>query len=155
MNLSEEIVFRTATADDKDFVFSTWLKSYKYSSYFAQRIKKYYFFKYHQKVLDAIWERETSHCLIACLKEDESVILGYIVVERFEKPILHFIYVKSNFRNFGIAKSLIDESEIDLSLAFFTHWCFVKVLNDDGSYYFDNDWFFRKFPNLTYNPYLI
>ncbi len=45
---------------------------------------------------------------IACLKEDENVVLGYSVARKInEVNILDFVFVKSAWRGIGIAKSLV------------------------------------------------
>ena len=40
--------------------------------------------------------------------DDEDLIFGYIV---FEPHIMHYVYVKEPFRNYGIGKRLIQEIE--------------------------------------------
>lgn len=56
---------------------------------------------------------------VACLKEDEDVILGYII---FEEPnILHYVFIKEAFRRLDVAKNLIqhaltDQDTIEFSL---------------------------------------
>jgi hypothetical protein len=127
---------------DKDFLYSTWLKNYKHSSYFAKRIKPTVFFRGHQIVVDHILNKPTCKALVACPKDDSETILGYIVFEPTFN-VVHFTFVKDAFRNMGIARRLLKESGIDTEKLMFSHWTFPI------------DEIIRKYEQITYNPYLL
>lgn len=141
MNIS----LRQATSDDLPFVYNSWLKAYKHSSRFAQRITNEVFFKYHHQVIDRILARGAK-VLIATPENDEHTILGYIVYEPYNALVLHFCYVKMPFRRFGVAHKLLSpllsEAGLNGTLVTFSHW--TK----------DMDWASEKL-KLQYNPYLI
>lgn len=46
---------------------------------------------------------------VACLKEDPSIILGYVVLSP-DQTTLHWVFTKKSWRNIGIAKSLVPTS---------------------------------------------
>lgn len=139
-----DIDIKRATNDTIPFVYSTWLYCFRYYSYFCKRIKNSIFFKNHHKLLDNIISQSSTQILIAHSSEEPEVILGYIVYELMPHETIHFIYVKNSFRKFGIAKSLLKESKLQLKETSFSHWCF------------DTDWIMAKYPDqLTYNPYII
>lgn len=54
-------------------------------------------------------------------------------------PVIHFIFVKSAFRQMGIAKVLC--KGIDLTKAIATHWTHSM------------DWIYKKYPTIIYSPY--
>lgn len=125
---------------DLSFVFSTWLRNYKHSSYFAKRIKPVVFFKGHQAVVEHILKKPTTKVYIAHPKDDSETILGYLACEPSTQTV-HFLFVKDAFRKMGIAKQLLAFSEINIEKLNFTHWTMPV------------DELIRKWPDITYNPY--
>ena len=139
-----KIVLRTYNPDiDKSYVYSTWLKCYKHESDFGKKIHPSQFFYWHQKVIDRILDQPDSVISVACLSDNEDVIVGYLVYQDQSKPVLHFCYIKPSFRLMGIAKQLFKDNNINIEDSFFTHWTFPinKIL--------------PKFQNMIYDPYLI
>lgn len=133
------ISIRQGVVDDAAFIFSTWLRSYAGSSYFARKIPRKTFFAYHHQIIERIIARNAT-VLVATPEDDPSTILGYLV---HEGPVLHYIYTKGPFRRLGIASRLIKESGLDLNKSQFTHWTY------------DADDLLPLWPGLSYNPYLI
>jgi hypothetical protein len=75
---------------------------------------------------------------VACLPDNEDVILGYIV---FQPNVLHYMFVKEAFRKFGIARFLYKESFGDNETITYTHkTLFVRDI-------------LSAHPLLTYNPF--
>lgn len=107
------IHIRPARGSDLNFIYSTWLDSYRYDSKLGKSHKNSIFFENYRHVIDHIFSKPDTTTTIACIKEDQNTILGYIVSE---PKILHYIYTKGAFRRFGIAKSLAFEAFKD-----FTH----------------------------------
>lgn len=123
---------------DEAFVYSTWLKNYKHSSYFAKRIRPMVFFKGHRVLVDHLLKKESAKTLVAHPKNDPDTILGYLT---FEPQVVHFVFVKDPFRKMGIATVLLRAAQIELETATFTHWTFPV------------DEFVRRWPGMTYDPY--
>ena len=129
---------------DKPFVFSTLLKNYKHSSYFAKRIKPVIFFAGHHDVVAYLVEKPNVDTFIAHPKDDTETILGYLTCERRAEealPIVHFVFVKDAFRNMGIARALFEHAKINPNEMRFTHWTYPV---DD---------LIRKWPEMIYDPY--
>jgi len=134
-----EFEVRLSEPEDLNFIFATWLRSYRYSSSFAKRISNDTFYTWHHKVIERILGRGALISVV-CPKGDPSVILGYACAEMYEgKPVIHFIYVKKAFRKMGAAKELLK----DINEGLFTHWTQ------------DSEWIVKKYPKFMYNPYLI
>lgn len=101
-------VIRKAIPKDIPFIYETWLKSYRLDSSLGRLTRSSIFFENYRTVVDKILQ--DSNTDIACLREDEDIILGYLVSE---DKILHYSFVKEAFRKIGIAKSLVLHREVD------------------------------------------
>lgn len=130
-----------ASETEKGFVYSTWLKNYKFSSYFAKRIKHAVFYKGHHQIVTHILEKPEVKTFVANPKNDPDTILGFLTCETGEKPVVHFVFVKDAFRKMGVATALMRHAEIDPSNLTFTHWTLPV------------DELIRKFPEMIYDPY--
>lgn len=72
------------------------------------------FFNEYRQILDRVLEDSTTN--VACLKDDPSVILGYITFE--PGNIIHYCFIKEAFRGFKIAKSLVLSAVTDVKAKF-------------------------------------
>lgn len=145
-----QIQIRKFIDPDTDFIYSSWLNSYKNDSSFARKIARSIFFKWHQKIVKIILSRPSTTISIACFDEMPEVILGYMIHEKQkededEKDIIHFVYVKKDYRKQGIAKLLIESQSIHLNESLFTH--FTDTLYDLKIK--------EKHPKFMYDPYRI
>lgn len=138
-----QIEVRPMRIEDQPFIFASWLNNYKNSSQFAKRIRNPEFFHFHHLVIERILLRSTTRVLIATPENDPNTILGYLVTESHDRPILHFCFVKATWRRLGVAGKLIESANVDLNNAVFTHWTY------------ECNQLTEKFPQLVYNPYLI
>lgn len=105
------IHYRTMRPEDKNFIYSTWLKGMYYGSW-CKEIEKGRFFENYPRVLDRIIGDAT--VIIACLNSDKSVVIGYAVVRPGQ---LDYIFVKDAWRKQGIASSILK----GLALTTYTH----------------------------------
>jgi len=138
-----EISIREFNANDLNFILSKWLKNYKFSSRFAKNIKPDIYYKWHHMILDNIMARPSCTILIANPTDEPDVNLGFICYETTDTKVIHYAFVKPEFRNFGIGKRLFHHAMGDKSVGYFTHWTYpVDTLE-------------MKLPNLTYDPYRI
>lgn len=135
------ITIREGAADDLDFIYSTWLKNYYSSSLFAKRTPRLIFFKKHHDVIDRLLERGAV-VLVAAAEDDPNTIIGYLAYET-EEPCVHFLYTKSSFRGFGVARALLEKSGLALNKIKCSHWTFVV------------DELIKKHPQVVYDPYLM
>lgn len=119
--------------EDRNFIYSTWLKGLRYKNPFLKSVKedknsndplfKYYsslfsqgFYKHYQPILEELFKSPQLKVNLACLKEDPHVILGYCV---YTENTLHWMFVKNAWRKLGIAKLIWPEginSYSDISL---------------------------------------
>lgn len=134
------IRIRNINEEDVSFVFNSWLKSYRFSS-FAKSIRNEIYFTNHHKLLEKIIARGTNY--VACNKDDPGQIYGYIVGEEVDGfLVVHYVYVKHTFRNMGIAKLLLDQIGYNPETAsLFTH--LTDIANKLAAKY-----------NFVYHPYL-
>lgn len=135
--------FRDKT--DKEFLFSTWLRNYKHSSYFAKRIRPHVFFAGHHAIIDHLLRKPAVKIAVACPRGDSETILGYLAYELKEDaaPVVHFVFVKQAFRKMGVARTLFQSAGIDPGSIRFTHWTYPV---DDA---------IKKWPEIIYDPYAL
>lgn len=135
------IRIRNINAEDVSFVFNSWLKSYRFST-FAKAIRNEIYFNNHHKVVEKIIARSAN--FIVCDQNDPGQIYGYIVAERVDGfLVVHYLYVKHTYRNLGIGKLLLDQVGYEPNTAsLFTH------MTDSSS---------KLAPkyNFVYHPYLM
>jgi len=139
-----EISIREFYPNDFNFVISKWLKNYKFSSRFTKKIKADIYYKWHHLLIENIMNRASTVILIANPNDEPDVNLGFICFENIgTDKVIHYLFIKPEFRNFGIAKRLYLKAMEDKQTGYFTHWTYpVDTLE-------------FKVPNLTYDPYRI
>lgn len=137
--MKPEYVVRNANPKDINFIFSTWMESFRYGSTPIKTTPKSIYFSRYQTVLDHILGKDEVHTVVACSPEEPDVILGYLV---YETPnIVHYSFVKEVFRNIGVAKSLLEH--LGPSYKTFTHR--TDMLEK----------YMRNKPEWRYDPFLL
>ena len=140
----DDVEIRLFQPTDLEFIMKSWLHTYKYTSNFAKRIKHSIYYKWHHMVVTNILNRPNTKTYVAALKEDDDVIFGFLTTERMnEEQVIHFIYIKKDFRHMGLFRLLLEASNLDLDNAIFTHWTYSM------------DELTKKHQGLTYDPYRI
>ena len=102
MSEAAEYVIIDGLNDARSLVYSTWLRSYQQSGPAVKKVSRADFFAGHHRVLDGIFARNPT-VKLAVFPEDHSVVFGWSVSE---PGVLHYAYVKPDFRKFGIARAL-------------------------------------------------
>jgi hypothetical protein len=87
---------------DNGYIYSTWTKFSYYSSLIPIEIPKEEFFKQKVEYIERVLEKATTK--VACLKDDEEIILGYIVVLNGK---LEWKCIKKDFRKSDIEALLL------------------------------------------------
>jgi len=101
LTLEHLIVFREIEKQDEGFVLSSWKRSHRADFEFMSNSEYYAY----ANTFDAILNK--CSCIIVSEKKDPSMIYGYIVFKKIPGvAIIHYIYVKQAFREFGIATRL-------------------------------------------------
>lgn len=137
MSVSREELVEVRGVDpgDKSFIMATWLKGLRYGCEIFKEIPSDIYFKNYHRILESILTNPETEIRVACLKDDRDVILGYSVSK---DNALHFIFVKSEWRQIGIAKSLVSP-KIDT----------VTHLTKVGSS------ILKKHPKIVFNPFAL
>lgn len=103
------ILFREAKDNDYHFIYQTWING----SYFGNRGNRIFdrleYRNHVSRLIKATLEKKTAKAIVACLKDDQDVLLGYAVTET--DCILHFTFVKPEWRELGIASKLMPQAE--------------------------------------------
>lgn len=111
-----QYIIRDAKGADLNFIYDTWLNSYR-NSEIGLKCGTTVFFDNYRFVLDQIFEK--SKILIACLPDNEDVILGYASAAK--PDTLHYVFVKEAFRRLGISNALIAAHELSEPAIAITH----------------------------------
>ena len=137
--MQDQTAIRPATGDDLNFIYDSWLSSCRYDSPLGN-CKNSIFFDNYRRIIDDVLSLDNTHVFVACLTEDPHVILGYLACEL--PNIIHYIFTKDAFRQFGIAKALVTHAFKDTSNLITTHRTgYVEPI-------------LRSHPQITYNPFL-
>jgi hypothetical protein len=131
------LLIRPGKIEDLPFIYSTWLRAYKYSSDFARSISSEVYYKFHHLLIERIITR-SAQVLVACESENLDVVFGYLIAEG---PVIHFAYVKKPFRDLGIGTSLLK--------MYGKMPQYVSHLTKDGKK------FLEAHPTVRYNPYVV
>jgi len=122
----DKLYIRLHTEDDLNFIYATWLKSYRSNSIHTKRVPKELYFDYQQQAIRRIIENERNVISIACSYLDPVTIFGYLIYHPPIRPkapyILHYAYVKQDMRGLNIFHELLKEAAINFKRCIFTHW---------------------------------
>lgn len=91
---------------DKNFIMATFMRGIYYGDSWFSLIPKDIFMGNYKAVGEALIASPRNIIKVACLKDDADIILGYSILSK-DFTTLHFVFVKSAWRNQGIGKSLI------------------------------------------------
>ena len=111
--IEDLVVLRALEETEVNFVYHSWLRSLRSGNSFYKRIPSIIYFENHRKRLYRILDR--SHCLVATPKDHPEIVVAYIVWENLDddREIIHYIYVKSDYRVMGLANLLVEVAAAD------------------------------------------
>jgi len=98
------IMLRPGRPTDRGFIFSTWLKGLLYGCPQYKGVDQAAFYENMGSELEDLVAQPYLKITVACLAEDEDVVLGYAVTSQ---DALHWVFVKKAWRSQGIARSLL------------------------------------------------
>lgn len=107
-----KIVIRPAELNDKSFIMATWLRGNYYGNPFFNFMPPDLYYKLYAILITDILFSDETRIDIACGENAPEWIVGFIV---YTGPILHWAYVKVDYRNRGIANMLCKEKGITTS----------------------------------------
>jgi GNAT superfamily N-acetyltransferase len=88
--------------EDRNYVLSSWLRSYAESREF-RHVPRPVYFRLYEPAVKAMLERST--VVIATMPESADVVLGWLATEG---EVLHYMLVKPRWRRLGIAGHLLE-----------------------------------------------
>ena len=100
-------LIREAEARDLNFIYASWLNSYRHGSPLGKSVRNTIFFQSYPSIIDHLLEKPEVKTLIAYFSDSPEVILSYMV---YEPHILHYIYTKEAYMRNGVAKSLLEKA---------------------------------------------
>ena len=132
---------RPAIGADLNFIFSSWLKSYRNSDWAKPMHNNVYYTAHHALIEDLLTH---SQVYVACSVANQADIFGWAVAQRIKGIFtVHYVYVKHTFRQMGIANLLMK--------------CFDRA-EDEASCYTHHTHLAKKLASprgFLYNPYLL
>lgn len=135
--MNSDCLIRKATPNDLPFIYSTWLRSFRYSSTFAKEISNEIYYEMHHQLIDRIFARGAT-VLVAVDKENPETLFGYLCGEG---PVAHFAYVKKPFRGLSIGTALYQAYPEPIK--------FISHLTRDSKK------FLEAHKEVRYNPYYV
>ncbi len=87
------------------FVYKSWLQSFKA---YADGVPYSEYRDTYQAYLDRIIQRDRCGVMLAVHPQHTDQIFGFICYE-LERPIVHYMYVKGDYRRTGVGSDLLEE----------------------------------------------
>jgi hypothetical protein len=101
------LITRPPVADDLGFVIKAWVRSYANSPYAGSMSRERQVTAIRGTIFDLI--KRGAEVKLVCLSARPDFILGFICSEQSpDGPIVHYVYVKNNFRQSGIGSGLVE-----------------------------------------------
>ena len=127
---------RAIQDSDKNFIFSTWLKSHRATQDNKRMVNSVYYTNFSEIVTNIL---TTCSVKVACEPGDNDHIYGYIAYRYIdEMPVVHFVYVKQTYRRLGIMDhlitSLVKDKDIPV-VCTFTSEVYDKIKQRYGLFY--------------------
>jgi len=85
-------------------VFGTWKNSLRYGNEYFKLIEKKAYFETYQRYIELLLNRPGTVVRLAVLSDDQDIALGWSAIDG---AALHYIHVTHEYRNQGIARSLV------------------------------------------------
>jgi len=114
------IIVRDAQIEDVNFIFSSWLKSFR-GGLLCKNVDNTIYFAEHHKLIEKLLKRSTLK--IACDANDVASIVGWTCYEKIDGiMVIHYAYTKHYFRGLGIQREIMKHMNHDISTAgIYTH----------------------------------
>lgn len=150
---NNEVAYRLLDPSEHNFIYNSFLKSYR-DSPMVKGVPNTIYFKKQHDLIELFLVDPRSRAIVACNAQDPEQIYGYILAQsrpgdaQGDVLVVHWVYVKQPFRNLGIAKQLFAKlsslpGERPTAAVQYTHR--VKTV----------DRLLQSYPHVTFNPYLL
>lgn len=118
--LPQELLMRTMNQDDLPFFIDTYINAIYFNSYVFQDVRHKIFEASRKPILKELLNK--SKVVVLCHENEPTEIVGWIMWDHWETTlVVHFIYVKSMYRNKGFARALLDETGYEIGKR--AIWC--------------------------------
>lgn len=97
------IEIRDGNEGDYNFIIATWLRGLKFGNNWYDLIDAKVYFPFYKTIINSLLSKKDAKVIVACLHDDPNVIIGYCV---FDPQRVHWIHVKVDWRNIGVATKL-------------------------------------------------
>lgn len=134
------VSYRANKESDMNFIYATFLKSYRFSNPIARAQPKFDYYRNGSNELRRLFADKVN-TIVACDENDQDLIIGFLI---HKENIIYYTYTKAAFRGNGVARGMLKAANLLEDATYrFTHFTSdVLRLN-----------LLDKF-KLIYNPYL-
>lgn len=106
--LGNQVEIRLARESDLPFIYSSWSKGHVFGSGEISEEEAEREIRKRRRLIEYVIKSPKTATLVACLSTAPDVIVGYSVAEqKDEQAILHWVFVKKDWRKLGIARALV------------------------------------------------
>lgn len=99
------VLFRAANTTDLPFILDSWLSSFR-QSYHVRGLEGPVYYNEQRRVAETLLQRAT--VLVACDPESPTTIWGWAIGEEVDSfLVVHFVYVRGGFQDYGIGGHLV------------------------------------------------
>lgn len=114
---------RIAQKSDEDFIFSSWLKSYRALNKGMRRAPQAMYYRDQHRRIEDLISAPGAYVLVCVASAEPDAILGWLAGNDSWKPrlsVAHYAYCKKAFRRTGVLHRLLYAADVASPLAF-TH----------------------------------
>jgi hypothetical protein len=109
MNKLELITTRDFLPDDINLIYATWLRGLYYGESIFSLMQKSTFMECYHRYLTSLLNSPNVKIKVACLREEPSVVLAYLVMNK-EETAVHWMFTKKDWRKIGLMKDLLPKT---------------------------------------------
>ena len=102
-----EVIVRTATIEDRNFILSSWLEGQYWGSAYWKQMNQDDFFKGYAALIEYRLFDPTTQVIVAVTKQDD-LIIGAIV---YKDSAIQWAYCKKDYRGKGILNLLMKDKK--------------------------------------------
>ena len=118
------IKIRPMEKTDRDYITRSVLMSFMSGSREIQKINKDAYLKSHNETLNSILDSVST--IVICDDQEDGLVYGFIIFETAPlADILHYLYIRRDFRGKGLATKLLEIAKTKNTL------CVMSHLTDD------------------------
>lgn len=104
------------------------------SEYSASRVDVDIYWQEHRSLVASILQRDTARAKVAHYADDDKLLLGFVVYEVTDRPIVHYIYVKGIWRKARIGTKLVRNMKLEAGEGPYwaSHWTRFSPVIKEG-----------------------